>query len=90
MAHYKETDTSQGLFLTVNLGNQVLPGTFEWTMSHFIDTRVDFSGFDKSYNNEETGAPAIHPRIMFKIVLYGYSLGMYSSRKLYRLCQSLL
>jgi transposase len=88
MANYRETDKSQGLFLTVNLEDQILPGTFEWTMSHFIDTRVDFSGFDRSYNNDETGAPAIHPRIMLKIVLYGYSQGMYSSRKLYRLCQN--
>jgi transposase len=87
MANYRETDKSQGLFLTVNLAEQLLPGTFEWTMSHFIDTRVDFSGFDQSYNNDETGAPAIHPRIMLKIVLYGYSQGVYSSRKLHRLCQ---
>jgi transposase len=88
MANYRETEGSQGLFLTVNLGEQILPGTFEWTMSRFIDTRVDFTGFDKSYTNDETGAPAIKPRIMLKIVLYGYSQGMYSSRKLYRLCQS--
>jgi transposase len=88
MANYRETDKSQGLFLTVNLAEQILPGTFEWTMSHFIDTRVDFSGFDQSYNNDETGAPAIHPRILLKIVLYGYSQGVYSSRKLYRLCQN--
>jgi transposase len=86
MAHYRETDGSQGLFLTINLGEQILPGTFEWTMSHFIDTRVDFTGFDRSYNNDETGAPAIHPRIMLKIVLYGYSQGRYSSRKLRDLC----
>jgi hypothetical protein len=31
MANYKETDKSQGLFLTVNLEEQLLPGTFEWT-----------------------------------------------------------
>jgi transposase len=87
MANYKETDKGQGLFLTVNLEEQLLPGTFEWTMSQFIDTKVDFSGFDESYNNDETGAPAIHPRILLKIVLYGYSHGQYSSRKLYRMCR---
>jgi hypothetical protein len=87
MANYRETDKGQGLFLTVNLEEQILPGTFEWTMSQFMDTRVDYSGFDQSYNNDETGAPAIHPRIMLKIVLYGYSQGVYSSRKLQRLCQ---
>jgi transposase len=87
MANYKESDKSQGLFLSVNLEEQIIPGTFEWTMSHFIDTKIDFSGFDQSYNNDETGAPAFAPRIMLKIVLYGYSLGMYSSRKLHKLCR---
>jgi hypothetical protein len=61
MANYRETDGLQGLFLTVNLGEQILPGTYEWTMSRFIDTRVDFTGFDKSYNNDETGASASMP-----------------------------
>jgi transposase len=56
-------------------------------MSHFIDEDVDYSKFDTNYNNDETGAPAIHPRIMLKIILYGYSLGQISSRKLQRLCQ---
>jgi hypothetical protein len=88
MANYKETDKSQGLFLTVNLGEQILPGTFEWTMNHFVDTRIDYSGFDESHHNDETGAPAIQPRILLKIVLYEYSQGMYSSRKLYRLCRN--
>jgi transposase len=88
MAKYKETDKGQCLFLTVNLEEQILPGTFEWTMSHFIDTGVDFSGFDQSYNNDENGAPAIHPGILLKIVLYGYSQGMYSSRKLSCQCRN--
>jgi hypothetical protein len=76
MANYRETDKGQGLFLTINLEDQILPGAFEWTMSQFMDTRVNYSGFDQSYNNDETRASAIHPRIMLKIVLYGYSQGL--------------
>ncbi|MDR0909708.1 MAG: transposase [Spirochaetaceae bacterium] len=88
MAKYKKTEKEQGLFLQINLKEQILPGTFEWTLSHFIDTEIDFSGFDLRYNNDETGAPAIHPGIMLKIVLYGYSKGQYSSRKLQDLCRN--
>ncbi|MFP3041058.1 transposase [Treponema primitia] len=87
MANYKQTDKEQGLFLAINLGEQILPGTFEWTMSRFIDTEVDFTGFDEGYNNDEKGAPAYEPRILLKIVLYGYSQGVLSSRKLYGLCR---
>jgi transposase len=87
MANYKTTEKEQGLFLQVNLKEQILPGTFEWTMSRFIDSEVDFSGFDLQYNNDETGAPAIHPRIILKAVLYGYENGQYSSRKIMKLCR---
>jgi hypothetical protein len=45
----------------VNLATQILPGFFDWTMSRFIDTQVDFSGFDQSYNNDKTGVLAINP-----------------------------
>jgi hypothetical protein len=75
MANYKHTDKSQGLFLTVNLEEQILPGTFEWTMRQFMDTKVDFRGFDQSYNNEESGAPAIHPGIMLKLGSTGIPRG---------------
>jgi transposase len=87
MAKYKETDKAQGMFLEVNLSEQILPGTFEWAMSRFIDTQADFSGFDMRYNNDLTGAPAIHPRVMLKAVLYGYSKGQKSSRKIQKLCE---
>jgi len=75
MAHYKETEKGQGLFLTVNLSEQILPGTFEHTLNRLIDEKLDLSVFDGKYNNEETGAAAIKPEIMLKIILYCYSLG---------------
>ena len=31
MARFKYTDISQSMFLTVNLTQQLLPGTFEWS-----------------------------------------------------------
>jgi len=29
MVHYKETERSQGLFLTIDLSEQLIPGTYE-------------------------------------------------------------
>jgi hypothetical protein len=54
MAKYKETGKGQGLFLTVNLKEQILANTFEWAMSRFIDEKVDFRGFDRKCNNDAT------------------------------------
>ncbi|MCL1832929.1 MAG: transposase [Leptospirales bacterium] len=88
MARYKHTDieNGQGLFLTINLNAQLVPGTFEHMLDELIGTRIDISAFDKNYNNDETGAKAIPPEVLIKLVIYGYSKGMKSSRKLCEFC----
>jgi len=69
MAHYKETEKGQGLFLTVNLSEQILPGIYEYTLNRLIDEKLDQSVFDGKYNNEEIGAAVIKPGIMLKIII---------------------
>ena len=87
MAHYKETEKGQGLFLTVNLSEQLVPGTYEYTLTRLIDNKLDLSIFDRKYNNDYTGAAAIEPRILLKIILYCYSMGIISSRKIAKMCR---
>ena len=87
MARYRETEKGQGLFLTVDLSEQLVPGTYEHTLNHLIDNKLELSIFDRKYNNDYTGAPAIKPRILLKIVLYCYSMGIISSRKITKLCK---
>jgi len=88
MAHYKHTEKGQGLLLAVNLSEQIIPGTFEYTLEHLIDQKLDLQIFDYKYKNDYTGAPAIKPRILLKIILYCYSLGIISSRKIAKLCKN--
>ena len=76
MARYKQANKDQGQFLTVNLYEQIIPGTYEHTLNHLLDEKLDLSIFDQRYINDETGAPAINPRILLKIILYCYSLGI--------------
>ena len=47
MAHYKNTEKDQGLFLTVNLTEQIVPGTYEYTLTRLIDNKMDLSIFDR-------------------------------------------
>jgi transposase len=86
MARFKHTDTSQGILLPVNLEKQVLQGTFEWTMSYIID-RTDMSLYEKNYNNDEKGACAYSPRILLKIIMFCYSRGIITSRKIESACR---
>jgi transposase len=67
MARYKYLDhLSQGLILTLNLKDQLSPGTFEFTLNHLID-QADLSVFDAAYHNDEKGAPAYSPSVLLKI-----------------------
>jgi transposase len=86
MAKYKDYDYSQGKFIPLSFDKQILPGTFEHTFHYLIDNEIDLSVFDLQYKNDETGAPAYDPRILLKIVLYAYSKGITSSRKIADCC----
>ena len=88
MARYKDTEKAQGLLLSVNLSDQIVKGTFESTLARLIDRELDLSIFDRKYHNDYTGAKAISPKILLKIIIYCYSIGIISSRDIARLCES--
>jgi len=87
MARYKQYDYSQGKFIPVHFDKQILPWTFEYTLNYLIDNEIDLSFFDLRYQNDETGAPAYDPAILIKIILYAYSRGITSSRKIAQCCE---
>ena len=87
MAKYKKYSYEQARFIPIHFDKQIIPGTFEYTLSYLIDNEIDLSIFDNRYNNDETGAPAYDPSILLKIILYAYSRGIVSSRKIFRCCQ---
>jgi transposase len=87
MARYIDTQKDQGLLLAVNLSDQIIPGTFEYTLSNLIDNKLDLSIVNRKYNNDYTGALAIEPRILLKIIIYCYKMGVISSRKIAKLCE---
>jgi len=87
MARYRHYDYGQKKLLAVSFEQQILPGTFEYTLHQMIEEHIDLSVFDSQYQNDETGAPAYDPGILLKIVLYAYSKGITSSREIAQLCQ---
>ena len=90
MAKYRESDVAagQGLFLTVHLNEQLLPGTFEYMLDQIIGTKIDTSVFDKKYKNDLRGASAIPPNVLLKLIIYGYSKGCKSSRQIWELSRN--
>jgi transposase len=88
MAKYKKYNQKQSLLLPVRFHEQIIPGTFVYALNHIVDNELDLSVFDTRYKNDETGATAYNPSIMLKIILYAYSLGAISSRRIASLCES--
>lgn len=87
MARYKSYSYDQAKLLPVCFSRQILPGSFEHTLSYVIDNELDLSVFEARYQNDETGAPAYNPAILLKIVLYAYSRGITSSREIEQCCR---
>src|SRR3990172_2829361 len=86
MARYKDYNYDQCKLLPISYANQILPGTFEYTLHYVIDD-IDLAIFDARYRNDATGAPAYDPRILLKIILFAYSGGIGSSRRIETLCR---
>jgi transposase len=87
MARYKFYDYNQMMMIPVSLEDQLVPGTLEYAIHHLIEERIDTSGFDERFCNDETGRSAYDPKVLLKIVLFGYSRGIISSRPLERACE---
>jgi len=87
MARYKPYNYDQAKLLPISFSRQILPGSFEYTLSYLVDHVLDLAVFDARYRNDETGAPAYDPAILLKIVLYAYSRGITSSRDIEQCCR---
>jgi transposase len=87
MARYKFYNYNQLMMVPVSLEQQLIPGTLEYAIHHIVEQRLDLSLFDDRYSNDETGRKAIAPKLLIKIVLFGYSRGLISSRSLERACR---
>ena len=88
MAHYKPDETYQNKFIPIDFSQKILPATFEYALAYIVDNHLDLSGFDYWYNNDDGGVAAYPPTVMLKIILYAYSQGLISSRKIAHACKT--
>ena len=86
MARYKHYDTNQDKLIPVSFADQIVPGSFEYALNEIVETHLDQTPFAARYRNDETGPLAYDPKVLLKIVLFGYYKGIVSSRKLAEAC----
>jgi len=88
MANYKPDLSCQNKFIPIDFSLQIVPGTFEYALAHIVDDCLDLSGFDVWYSNDNKGAAAYPPSVMLKIILFGYSRGFITSRRIANACKT--
>jgi len=86
MARFKPYKYNQMVMVPILFQDQLEPGTLEYTINELVEHHIDLSVFEGRYQNDNTGARAIHPKLLLKVILFAYSRGIISSRQIERAC----
>ena len=78
---YRPYYPEQDFLLPPSLREWLPENHLSYFVSEMID-QLDLSAIESYYEKEERGYPPYHPRMMTKLLVYGYCVGVFSSRKL--------
>jgi transposase len=79
MGKFRAYEPDQAWLLPPSVGEVLGPGHLSFFV-HGIVERLDLRAIENSYGDE--GQPGYHPRLLLKLWLYAYCLGITSSRRL--------
>lgn len=82
---FRAFDPSQGLLLPASLDDWLPADHMARFVADLVDEHLDLSRIHAAYT-QGRGAPPYDPRLMVRILLYGYTTGVRSSRKLEAAC----
>jgi len=78
--------SDQSLLLPPSLRDWLPKNHPAWFLSDVVES-LDLSPIYQVYEAESRGKPPYHPAMMLKVLIYAYSTGVYSSRKIERRLQ---
>lgn len=78
---YRPYFPEQDFLLPPSLREWLREDHLAYFVSDLID-ELDLSRIEQHYEREERGYPPYHPRMMTKVLVYGYCVGVFSSRRL--------
>ena len=78
---YVPYDPDQQLLLPAALQEWLPDDHLAYFISDVVD-QLDLSSITARYEGERRGGPPYHPRMMVKVLLYGYCIGVASSRRI--------
>ena len=80
---YRPYVPDQDLLLPPSLRDWLPDDHLVYFVSDLID-HVDLSAITRVYEDEERGYPPYHPVMLTKVLVYGYCVGVFSSRRIQR------
>ena len=83
---FRPWDVNQPLLLPPSVQELVRPGHVAHFVRELVREQLDLSAIMEQYS-EERGYPPYHPAMMTALLLYAYSQGVYSSRRIARACE---
>jgi transposase len=78
---YRAYLPDQDFLLPPSLGQWLPEGHLAYFVSDVVD-QFDLTAMHAAYGDERRGQPPYDPRLMTKLLVYGYCVGVYSSRKI--------
>src|ERR1700758_4507860 len=78
---YRDYLPEQDLLLPPSLRDWLPENHLAHFVSDVVD-QLDLSAIESVYEKEERGQPPYHPGMMTKILVYGYCVGVFSSRRM--------
>ena len=81
---FSRYDPKQNLLLPPNLEEWLPEEHLARFISEIVEESLDLAPLLERYQNAEGGHPALHPKMLTKLLVYGYAVGVRSSRKIER------
>src|SRR6266446_1947768 len=78
---YRAYLPEQDLLLPPSLQDWLPEDHLAYFVSDVVE-QLDLSAIESVYEEEERGQPPYHPGMMTKILIYGYCVGVFSSRRM--------
>src|SRR5947207_13073077 len=78
---YKTYRPDEDLLVLPSLRDWLPENHLVYCVSDVVD-ELDLSAIESVYEEEDRGQPPYHPRMMTKILVYGYCVGVFSSRRI--------
>jgi transposase len=81
-ARYRRYHQGEGYFTLIDPEDVKNHNPLLKAIDSFVEEHISVEPFSQSVKNEAEGAPAVHPKMMLKVIFYSYAKGIYSSREI--------